>query len=506
MRTKASLSRRSFAAVVGASAFVGSRPRAQDEKILRIALGGFPLERSNPYANIQTPSIIFHTAIFEGLTHLNLDGTVSPRLATSWQQRDPVTWRFKLREGVVFSNGKPFDAGAVAHAVNYLAGPGPANEDVRRDVNFLDGAAIVDKFTVDIRTKSPLFTLPRYLAVMLIVEPESWAALGPVKFAEKPVATGPMTVDEWQPARALFRANPSAWRKPRIDGVEYINLPDVPARISALQSGRIDVAYSVAPEDIDTVKAMGGTIAEVRDGAAMCIVLNFQGGRDTPLADVHVRRALNLAVDRQAIVDVLLGGLTVASGQPAVRQAFGYDPALGPYPTDPAQAKALLAEAGYADGFTMTLETSGGSTNGLAVVQRVAEDLKRVGVVVAVRQKQTIKFLNDFVNGVYEADAFTLQWGGYPTLDALQFTNLSSCRKTKPWYCDPAVQPVIEQAWVETDAAQALALRRQVMRHYRDQVPGIFLHENILFVGLSPRTSGYQPIFSHVEYDQVEIG
>jgi peptide/nickel transport system substrate-binding protein len=506
MPIKNALTRRSFAALAGASAVAAARARGQDEKILRVALGGFPLERSNPYANIQTPSIIFHTAIFEGLTHLNLDGSVAPRLATAWEQRDPVTWRFTLRDDVVFSNGKPFDAGAVAHAVDYLTGPGPANEDARRDLNFLAGAAIVDKRTVDIRTKAPLFTLPRYCAVLLIVEPEAWQSMGPVKFGEKPVATGPMTVDEWQPARALFRANPTAWRTPHIDGVEFVNLPDVPARIAALQSGRIDVAYGVAPEDIEAVTSVGGAVAEVRDGAAMCIVLNFQGGRDTPLADVRVRRALNLAVDRQAIVDVLLGGLTVASGQPSVRQAFGHDPDLGPYPHDPAAAKALLAEAGHANGFTMTLETSGGSTNGTAVVQRVAEDLKRVGVTMIVRQKQTIKFLNDFVNGIYEADAFTLQWGGYPTLDALQFTNLSSCRKTKPWFCDPTIQPVIERAWVETDAAKALDLRRQVMRHYRDQAPGIFLHENIAFVGLSPRTSGFQPIFSHVDYDLVRIG
>ncbi|MDX2144415.1 MAG: ABC transporter substrate-binding protein [Rhodospirillaceae bacterium] len=500
------LTRRFFAALAGSAALIGAKSRAQDAKILRVALGGFPLERSNPYANIQTPSIIFHTAVFEGLTHLNLDGSVSPRLATAWEQRDPLTWRFKLRDDVVFSNGKAFDAGAVAHAVNYLTGPGPANEDARRDLNFLAGATVVDKHTVDIRTQTPRFTLPRYCSVLLIVEPEAWATLGPVKFAEQPVATGPMVVDEWQPARALFRRNPTAWRSPQIDGVEYINLPDVPARIAALQSGRIDVAYGVAPEDIDAVTAVGGTIATVRDGAAMCIVLNFQGGRATPLADVRVRRALNLAVDRQAIVDVLMGGLTVASGQPSVRQAFGFDPALGPYPHDPAAAKALLAEAGYANGFTMTLETSGGSTNGVAVVQRVAEDLKRVGVNMVVRQKQTIKFLNDFVNGVYEADSFTLQWGGYPTLDALQFTNLSSCRKAKPWFCDPAIQPVIEQAWAETDPAQALALRHQVMRHYRDQAPGIFLHENIAFVGLSPRTTGYQPIFGHVDYDLVRIG
>lgn len=479
--------------------------RAAPEKILHVAIGGFPLEKGNAYANIQTPAIILTAGLFDGLTRLNRDGSLSPRLATRWESVDPLTWRFHLRDDVVFSNGKRFDAGAVVHAVKYLAGPGPATEGVRRDFPFLADAKAINKTTVDIITKVPVPGMPRYAAVLLIVEPEAWTSLGAEAFSLKPVGTGPLKADSWDAGRIFFSANRSSWRAPKIDGVEFLLLTDIPTRLQALLSGRLDVVYGVPPEDFTTVTDFGGTIQTARDASASAIFFNFANGRATPLADVRVRRALNMAVDRQTIVDVLLAGKVTLSGQPAVRDSYGYDPAIAPYPYDPAGAKRLLAEAGYADGFSMVLETSGGSTNGLLVVQRVADDLAKVGVKVEVRSKPVIQYLNDFVFGRITADAMTMQWGSYPTLDAIQMTVMSSCRKAYPWYCDKDFQPEIEAAWAETDPKKAIELRQKVMRHYHDQAPGLFMYDNVQFVGLSPRTSGFETVFGFVDFENVRL-
>jgi peptide/nickel transport system substrate-binding protein len=265
------------------------------------------------------------------------------------------------------------------------------------------------------------------------------------------------------------------------------------------------VVYQTPPEEFAPVKDFGGRIVTTRDGTAFSIMFNFMGGRATPLADVRVRRALNMAVDRQAIIDVLLGGQTALSSQPAVPEAFGFDPEIKPYPFDVAAARALLAEAGYPEGFPMTLATSGGGVNSLLVVQRVADDLARVGVRVEVRTKPTTQYLLDFVQGRYETDAFTLQWGAYPSMDAIQMSVISSCRKTNPWYCDRTIQPVIDAAWVETDPARALALRRQVMRYYHEQAPSLFMFDNVAFLALSPRTTGYDNVFGFVPYENVRL-
>ncbi len=451
------------------------------------------------------PSILLTGGVFEGLTRFNRDGSIAPWLATDWEAVNDLTWRFKLRDDVVFSNGNRFDAGSVVHTVNYLVGPGPQTEGLRRDFRFLSGAKTVDTYTVDIETKNPVPMFPRYAAVLLIVEPEAWQSMGVEQFKLTPVGTGPLTIEDWEPARCITRINRRSWRSLAIDGVDFMVLPDVSSRIQAILSDGLDVAYQLAPEDFPTIEGYGGSIASVKDGATTTVMLQFEEGRDTPLQDVRVRHALNHAVDKQTIVDVLMGGQTVLATQATVREAYGYDPALKPYTYDPDKAKTLLAEAGYADGFDMTLETSGGGTNGWLVVQRVADDLGRVGVKVDIRQKPVMRFLLDFVRDRIDTDAFTLQWGSYPILDAIQMTNINSCRKSSPWYCDRTIQPVIEAAWVETDPDKALALRHQVMRHYHDVAPCIYLHENMAFQGLHPRVSGFRQTFGYIDFENIRI-
>ncbi len=501
------LNRRLFMA--GAAIAASTLPtitRAADPKILRIAIGGFPSDKASAYASIQTPAIILNGGLFDALTKLNKDGSISPSLATSWEAIDPLTWRFKLRNDIYFSNGKNFDAGAVVHAIEYLIGPGPATERVRFDLPFFAGAKAVNKYTVDIQTKMPVPSLPRYAVALLFVEPEAFQAMGAQKYAEQPVGTGPFTLKSWETGRIQFEANRKSWRAPKIDGIEWLMLTDIPSRLQAFLSDRLDVVYQLPPEDFDTVRNYKGTVVRTSDAGASALFFHYLNKPNSPLADVRVRRALNMAVDRKSIVDVLLNGETKLSSQPAVHESFGYDSSIEPYPFDVAAAKKLLTEAGHPNGFSMTLETAVGSTNSVLIVQRIADDLARAGVKVEVRQKGVIQFLSDFMAGRFEADAVMLQWGSYPTLDAIHMTSMNSCRKKEPWYCNQEIQPTIEAAWLETDPAKALELRHKIMTFYHDDAPGLFLYENVGFLGLSPRTKGYDSYFGFVPFENVRIG
>jgi len=497
------LSRRQSLSIVAGAALGAAGARAQTDGILRIGLGGLPIEKGNAFSNIQVPSILVTGGIFDSLTRMTKSGDIVPWLATSWEPLDATTWRFFLRDDVEFSNGEVLDAAAVKHTVDYLSGPGPQTEGLRRDLRFLAGADVVDRWTVDIMTVVPVPMMPRYASVLLIVAPRAWQDMGVREFSLNPVGTGPLIVDQWEPARAIARPNPTSWRPLQIDGVEFILLPDPSSRLQALLSGALDAAYQMGPDDIEIIESEGGSISKVKDGAASCIMLQFGDGYDTPLRDQRVRQALNYAVDKQTIVDILLGGQTVVSSQPAVREAYGFDPNLKPYDHDPDMARRLLKEAGVGDGFDMTILTSGGGTNGAFIVQRVAADLVKSGVRASIQTRPVMQFLGDFVRGRIATDAFTLQWGSYPLLDSIQMTNINSCRKTQPWFCDETIQPVIEAAWLETDSSQALALRQQVMGYYRDTAPSIFLHENIAFTGLSPRTRGYDQTFGYIHFDSV---
>ncbi len=497
------IARRTLLSSLAATTIAPAHAQANNSKILRIGIGGLPTEKGNAFSNIQTPSILLTGGVFDGLTRLTKDGEVEPWLATQWELLDPLTWRFTLRNDVVFSNGEPFNSDAVAFTCNYLAGSGPQTEGLRRDFHFLDKAIAITPTIVEIKTLTPVPMLPRYASVLLIVDPKAWQDMGVEQFSLTPVGTGPLIVEAWEPGRAITHANPLSWRLMKIDGVDFIVLPDASSRIQAILSGGLDAAYQTTPEDFSVLKSIGGSIASVKDGAAFSIMLQFEEGKETPLNDLRVRQALNHAVDKQTIVDVLLGGLTVVSSQPAVRSAYGFDPNIEPYAYDPDLARNLLTEAGYPNGFDMTLLTSGGGTNGALIVQRVADDLNRIGVNVDIQQSPVMRFLMDFVRGRIETDSFTLQWGSYPILDAIQMTNIHSCRKADPWFCDRSIQPTIEAAWTETDPDTALDLRQQVMRHYHTQAPSIFLHENIGFVGLSPRTYGYDQTFGYIAFEDI---
>jgi len=487
----------SFVCLYGADAV------AQQGTTLRVAIGGLPTYRGNPFRTAQTPTITVISAIFDSLTHLRSDGTVAPWLATTWRAVDDFTWEFKLRDDVNFANGAPFNANTVVFFVNYIAGPGPATQDLRRELSILAGARAIDEQTVQITTKKPVPLLPRYASIMLMPEPAAWGSLGLEGFAEQPVGTGPFVLDRWEPSGAYMYANNRSWRPPMVDRVEVLGIRDGTARIQALQSDRIDIAVGIASDDFGLVAQSGGRVATYREGAVNGIFLRTD--RNNPLSDRRVRRALNLAVDRQTIVDVLLGGRTELSGQPAVATAYGYNSAIKPYPHDPEAARALMLEAGYPDGFTFVVETSAGDPNLALVLQRVAADLKSIGVNMEIQSRPLMVFLGDFVRGSLTRDAFTLVWGATPTLDAVRAIALHSCQKPAPWYCDKRITPTIEAAVTEWDNERAIALRQQIMKFYHDEAPSIFLYESVGFSGLHKRVRGFRYTYGKINYHEISL-
>ncbi len=470
-----------------------------DETTIRMALGGLPTRRGNPFRTSQTPTSTVVSAIYDTLTWLEADGSVIPWLATGWRNVDDLTWEFTLRDDVTFSNGTPFTADDVEFMVKYIAGDGPPTEDLRRELEALADARATGPYTVEITTKRSMPLFPRLASIMPMVEPAAWQSMGPEAYQEQPIGTGPFIAQEWTPSSVSMTAFQDSWRPPKADHLEILAIGDPTARIQAFQSERIDISLGANPDQFDAIRSVDGTIADWQDG--MVISLLIRTDQDNPLADVRVRQALNMAVDRQSIVDVLLDGRTVVASQPATRSAFGFDPSLEPYPYDPEAARALIDEAGYPDGFSFTMETGIGA----ALVQRVADDLSRIGVTMEVQMRPVMAFLSDFTGGRMTRDGFMLSWTATPVLDATQAVALHSCLKPRPWYCDQNIMPTIMEAMGEWDTERAIDLRHQVMRYYRDQAPGIYLHESVGFAALSSRVSGFKYTYGKVLYDQIEI-
>jgi peptide/nickel transport system substrate-binding protein len=474
------------------------------EKTLRVALEALPLSQANPHRTSLSPTIYSIAAIFDALTRLDVEGKLVPALAERWEQVDPLTWRFYLRPNVKFSNGTPLTAEAFVVGVNYLASDEGNKEGLKTELGFLKTARAVNDLTVDIITTEPVASFPRYATAITAAEPNLWRKLGRDEFGRNPVGTGPFKADNIGTARWQLSAFKESWRPPQVDKLELLVLPETSSRVQALASNRIDIAMIIGPDNIETVEGAGMEAKTFISATTYAITLMTERGG--PFADVRVRKAINLAIDRNRLTTQLLAGRTIASGQPATRLTYGYDETIKPFPYDPAQAKKLLKEAGYPNGFTFTME---GPTSAMAsdalVYQQVQSDLRAVGVTMNITTIPYPLFLAKSVRTEYTGEAFPVMWASWPTYDVLRSMRAHSCLGNVPWFCDEKMTPLYKEALATTDEAKGLALRQQLARMYHDQAAGVLLYELPIFVGLNPRVTGFNMIGYRIFYDQIGL-
>ncbi|MBL8631056.1 MAG: hypothetical protein JNM81_15590, partial [Rhodospirillaceae bacterium] len=420
------------------------------DKILRVGMTAMPPSLFNPFANTGLPYVYMWSAVFDGLTFIDENGDVQPWLATSWENVDPLTWRFDLRRDVVFSDGAPFTSESVVAVAELLTGPAATKEVVARMMSFLDHARAIDDYTVEIKTKTPVPLLPRFLPQFYAVQPKQLKALGLDGFAKAPIATGPFAVTRIDANKVVFKPHTQSWRKPQVDGLEVVINAEASARKQAVLSGRLDIALNLGPEETAGIVAAGGKDVVWRDAAIWAY--QFAGSKDNPFGiapfkDIRVREALNLAIDRKAIIDALLAGRTIAATQPAPPGVYGFNPDLPPIPYDPDKAKRLLAAAGYPNGFKFVMEaTVGSGPSDAALHQTVAQYLAAVGVKAEVRAISSNQLIRNVVEGGWTSDSFGLYYNHEPTADALRGLDTQSCLWHHAWYCNPATTPLIKAA------------------------------------------------------------
>ncbi|MDX2225223.1 MAG: ABC transporter substrate-binding protein [Rhodospirillaceae bacterium] len=481
----------------------------QAAQTLRVGMTTLPPSLFNPYATTGLPYVYVWSAVFDGLTYIDEQGEVKPWLATGWENLDPLTWRITLRDDVVFSDGTPMMSDAVVAVGEFLTSPAATKEVVARMMSFIDTVRAVDTHTVEIVTKAPTPTLPRFLPQFYVVQPEHFRRLGLEGFARDPIATGPFAVERIAANKVTFRAHDRAWRPPRVARLEIITSPDASARRMAVEAGQIDLALGIGPDEVHAIEAIGGTGFSWRDAGIWAY--QFNGNRDgqyqfAPFRDIRVREALNLAVDRQAIIDTLLDGRSVPATHPAPEGVYGFDPDLPPIPYDPDKARRLLAEAGFGNGFAFTAEaTVGGGANDGAIHQTVAQYLAAIGVRMNIQVITPNQLIRNVVEGTWTADAFGLHYNFEPTADVLRALDTASCLWHSPWYCNAAVMPDIRAAQVTFDPAQGLAARRRIMAAYRWDWPGIYMHQAVRFAAARKGVSGLKVVNNFIQYDLLDM-
>ncbi len=474
------------------------------QKTLKIAVTSFPNSLGNPYGSISLPSLLPALAIYDPLFQFDTSGNLRPALVERWEMISPTTWRLYLRKDVVFSNGEPFNATAVVQAFEHLTSKAGLMEVVAQLVVDIKSAHAIDDATVDIETKAPNVLLPRRLAGVRIPAPQLWASMDRKLFSRAPSGTGPFKVVSWTAGKVVFKAHERSWRAPVLHQLELIEVPDMNARVQALRTSAVDIAMDVGPEDRNVIEASGGTINVRETGRVQ--TLAFTSNKPSPVADVRVRQALNYAVDKQRIVDLLMGGTTTIATQGAVKQAFGYDASLTAYPYNRAKARAMLKDAGYENGFDILISFPPGTfAADDAYHQQIVSDLRAVGVRATIDSSTFIQHITRIRTGGWPGLGFAMDFNNMPTLDALWSIRIHSCLWSAPWHCRPEWTPLIQQAEAATTIDERLALTRQLLKLYHDEPTGIFLWEIPGLDGVSSRVMNYKPGLGTINFDTIDI-
>lgn len=323
--------------------------------------------------------------LYDSLVWINEAGEMEPALAERWDVSDDGTeYTFYLRQDVTFHNGEPFNAQSVIFS--WERGK---RDDMQWSDRWARAVAMEapDEFTVIMRTENPD---PLFLGIMAqhwgMVPPGYIAEVGEDGFNNQPVGTGPFMFVEWlREDRIVYEANPNYWQTgyPLVQTLIFRPIPESSTRVAAIRTGEIDIVNRLSAEQAASLEGAAGVqvIRYPVDRVFYIAFNNLTSGIGQPTEDVLVRQAMNYAVDREAIIEALFDGAASLSTGFLTPGNLGYNTALAPYAYDPGQARDLLAQAGYPNGFEMDFACPAGAyTNFEQVCEAIQGFLSEVGI------------------------------------------------------------------------------------------------------------------------------
>ncbi len=494
-----------LAALLVALPFVGSlpasaAPTAQQSPSTLVIDTTAEAESLDPALVAQVSGFSIINSIFDNLVERDYSGALVPMLAESWTFPDANTIEFKLRQGVTFHNGEPFNAASVKFSIERLLDPN-LNSPLRGGwPQTWQGVEIVDDYTVRFHFSAPEATIFDTLAQSAaMVPPVYYSSNSEDYLAANPVGTGPFKfVESVRDDHTTLAANPNYWGvdtykgTPQVGTVIFRPVPTAATRVSDLLTGTADMIFDVAPDDIDTLRSRAGDGFQVVTGnSAKLQFVEFMPKKATdPLADRRVRQALNMAVDVDSIINNLFKGLGRRQASPIMEGALGYDPSVAAYDYNPTFAKQLLADAGYPNGFSATMDLA--NSDDPAAAQAVIGQLSQVGVKV---QAQTLDVgtFNSNWSQDKSGDMRMARWGGLQDPAVfLNFTTVCGGFLADQFSCDQDATNLAKQAAGTLDQDARAPLYSQISRLLHDDPMGIYMSSVLSVYGVGPRVQGWR--------------
>jgi peptide/nickel transport system substrate-binding protein len=465
-----------------------------------------PVSSADPQLNNHAGDRSLALHFWDSIINSRDGGKLEPALASSWKALDDKTWEFKLRSDIKWQDGTPFTADDIVYSFQRARSVPGTVASYTGSLRTIESTTAKDPQTVIIKTNTPNPMLPLDIASIYIVSKHvgEKSKTEDYNAGRAMVGTGPYKFISYSPGdRTVFERNPGYYGpKATWDKVNYRFINNGAARTAALLAGDVDVIDKVAVTDVDKLRKTPTVSVFTYPGLRVLLLQpSFRPGPNefitdnagkplaqNPLQDLKVRQALSIAINRKAIADRVLQGTVTEANQWMPAKTFGYNPEVKDIAFNPEQAKKLLAEAGFPQGFQITIHVPGDRyPQAPETVQAVAQFWTRVGVKTKVEVVPWAVYssratMNDFAVSV-------IAWGngtgeaGYGLLQTLATNDGKRGRGLNNWgrYSNEAVDKALDAATVEFDARRREAMFRHSVKLVTDDVGHIplFHYQNI---------------------------
>ncbi|WP_342513070.1 ABC transporter substrate-binding protein [Sporosarcina sp. FSL K6-1522] len=436
-------------------------------------------------------------SVFEGLVERDLDLELKPGLAESWEYLDDSTIEFKLRQGVVFHNGEPFNADAVKFTFDRLLGEEGQKGPQYSNYASIESVEVKDEFTVIMKLNAPdpvlLTKLSGYGAV--IVPPGYVTEVSDEEFNNKPVGTGPFKMTGYKrDQEVLLEKNENYWKEglPKLDKVTFKVIPEASTRLAELQTGKIDIMKRVEVAQADTVKETNFVKLE-EVGTPTVYSIRFDTAK-APFDKKEVRQAVNYAINKEELIEQILGGYGLPISTFQSDLSFGNNPDLKPYPYDPEKAKELLKKAGVAEGTQIEAFIPGNDGNFKEITQAIAFYLEEVGLKVNINSVDVTTMNSDLIPQGDAGHMYRQGWGGWTLdFDNTAYLMYHEGEQWNPSFKDEKVEELLaaQRATVDQDERHKIFMELTTVLY--DLAPEVNLYQTVDLYAVNERVENFQP-------------
>jgi peptide/nickel transport system substrate-binding protein len=436
--------------------------------------------------------------MFDALTE-GTNQDVAPALAEKWDSSDGKTWIFSLRPGVKFHDGTPLKSSMVKASIERVLDPATGAGQVRGKVVQVAGVEAPDDGTVRITLKDPNGAFPLDIADISIIPPN---------FDEtKPVGTGPFQFVEWvRNQRISLKKNPEYFRKglPYLDGLTFQTVPDENQKIVLLQAGQVDFTDTIPLPRVKEVQQGGKiNVISTEPGTSASSYFMPVNTRKAPLNNAKVRQAMNLALDREALLQVTFGFGTIKSSV-VPPKSWAYNPnAISYDKRDVAKAKQLLAEAGLANGFSVELKHLTSRAEYIPMAQLFQANLADIGVKLTLVPKELGVWVDEVLNKYdFELGLTGITPANDPSAMMERYSSEDADGKSMAWV-NEEYESLLKQGRAAVGEEKRKPIYFKAQELVQPEAPGFVVNERVIVFGASPAVNNYEAYLGRTNFQKV---